>query len=71
MRLTEKIGEVSPLSKRRASPVLIDEDFAGCTVHSSHVEDYYRAPRWRLTTRYHGYIIIYKNDEGQNYLIAN
>jgi len=28
----KKIEEVSPLSKRIASPELIDEDFAGCSI---------------------------------------
>jgi len=65
----KKIGEVSPLSKWRAWPELIDEDL-GAAVHGLHVEDYYRAPRWRLTTRYHGFIIGDKSDEGAGYLIA-
>lgn len=30
-----------------------------------------RTPRWRLTTRYHGYIITDKSNEGQDYLIAS
>ena len=34
--------------------------------HGSHVKDYYRAPRWRLTSRCHGYTIAEKSDEGQD-----
>ena len=43
---------------------LINEDL-GTAVHRSHVEDYRRAPRGRLTTRYHGYITGDNSDEGQ------
>ena len=32
----------------------------------SHVEDYCRAPTGGLTTRYHGYTITDKSDEGQD-----
>jgi len=32
-------------------------------VHGSHAEGYRRAPRGRLTTRYHGYIIGDKSDK--------
>ncbi len=35
-------------------------------MHGSYVEDYCRAPRRRLTPRYHGYIIGDKSDEGQD-----
>jgi len=45
--------------------VLIDEDFRGCGVRLARGEGYCRAPGWRLTTRYHGYTIGGKNDEGQ------
>ncbi len=38
----------------------------GAAVHGSHVEDYYRAPTGGLTTRYHGYTITDKSDEGQD-----
>lgn len=37
-------------------------------MHGSHVEDYRRAPRGRLTTRYYGYNISDKSDEGQDAL---
>ena len=39
---------------------------AGVAVHGSPVEDYCRAPRGGLITRYHGYAITDKSDEGQD-----
>ncbi len=35
----------------------------GTAVYRSHVEDYYRAPRWRLTTRYPEYIVGDESNE--------
>ena len=49
----------------RSSPEMIDEDFRGA-VYGSHVEDYRRAPKERLTARYHGYIIVDESDKGQD-----
>lgn len=51
----KKIGEVSPPFGWRTWLALIDEN-----------SECYKAQRRLLTTRYHGYIIGDKSDEGQD-----
>ncbi len=62
----KKIGEVSSLFGWRASPALIDEDSKVCGTWLVLCRHYYQAPRGRLTTRYHDYIIGDKSDESQH-----
>jgi len=54
-----------------AQEILNKDMVAAMEVVGEQFEDYYRVPRWSLTTRCHGYIIGDKNNEGPGYLIAS
>ena len=57
------------LNKLRETEILLNQGttlsvvWKKIGVGDSHVEEYYKTPRWRLTTRCHGHIIRDKSDE--------
>ena len=54
-----------------AQEILNKDVVAGMQVVGEQFENYYRVPRWSLTTRCHGYIIGDKSNEGSGCFIAS
>ena len=68
---TEELTKAAIDANIPAEEILNKGVVAGMRVVGERFEDYYRVPRWSLTTRCHGYIIGDKNNEGPGYLIAS
>ena len=68
---TEELTKAAISANIPAQEILNKDVVAAMEVVGERFEDYYRVPRWSLTTRCHGYIIGDKNNEGPGYLIAS
>jgi len=68
---TEELTKAAIDANIPAREILNKDVVAGMQVIGEQFEDYYRVPRWGLTTRRHGCIIGDKNNEGSGHPIAN
>ena len=68
---TEELTRAAIGANIAAQEILDKDVVAGMQVVGEQFGDYYRVPRWSLTTRRHGYIIGDKNNEGPGHLIAS
>jgi len=68
---TEELTKAAIDANIPAEEILNKDVVAGMRIVGEQFVDYYRVPRWSLTTRCHGYIIGDKNNEGPGYLIAS
>jgi len=68
---TEELTRAAIDANIPAEEILNKDVVAAMEVVGERFEDYYRVPRWSLTTRCHGYILGDKSNEGSGYLIAS
>jgi len=68
---TEELTKAAIDANIPAQEILNKDVVAAMEVVGERFEDYYRVPRWSLTTRCHGYIVGDKSNGGSGYLIAS